>query len=203
VFTARYALSPYIKQIRFVFKGLKDLHSRFFSSESRRIKTQIIPVRLPEDIPLILTRIIQTQKRGHYRKTQIDTLMEHGSFILNKKMLTEFLIGIALNIPTSSTKCVYIMHHLSPTRSALNLHGKFLLTTYIQVHLEETSCILILRNSDHLCCALSLFHPTTATSLLSESCITIPLQNDGSETTMIIRNHPSWGTLNRFRNRHS
>jgi hypothetical protein len=25
VFTARYALSPYIKQIRFVFKGLEDL----------------------------------------------------------------------------------------------------------------------------------------------------------------------------------
>jgi hypothetical protein len=24
VFTARYALSPYIKQVRFVFKGLKD-----------------------------------------------------------------------------------------------------------------------------------------------------------------------------------
>jgi hypothetical protein len=26
VFTARYALSPYIKQIRFVFKGLSTLH---------------------------------------------------------------------------------------------------------------------------------------------------------------------------------
>jgi hypothetical protein len=26
VFTARYALSPYIKQIRFVFKGLNIVH---------------------------------------------------------------------------------------------------------------------------------------------------------------------------------
>jgi hypothetical protein len=26
VFTARYALSPYIKQIRFVFKGLREEH---------------------------------------------------------------------------------------------------------------------------------------------------------------------------------
>jgi hypothetical protein len=31
VFTARYALSPYIKQIRFVFKGLIRLHRRNWS----------------------------------------------------------------------------------------------------------------------------------------------------------------------------
>jgi hypothetical protein len=29
VFTARYALSPYIKQIRFVFKGLMDMSDNF------------------------------------------------------------------------------------------------------------------------------------------------------------------------------
>jgi hypothetical protein len=35
VFTARYALSPYIKQIRFVFKGLsKQLLIRFESQQS-------------------------------------------------------------------------------------------------------------------------------------------------------------------------
>jgi hypothetical protein len=38
VFTARYALSPYIKQIRFVFKGLRD--SRPFSL-SLEIKKQL------------------------------------------------------------------------------------------------------------------------------------------------------------------
>jgi hypothetical protein len=32
VFTARYALSPYIKQIRFVFKGLNSIHSSFTTS---------------------------------------------------------------------------------------------------------------------------------------------------------------------------
>jgi hypothetical protein len=38
VFTARYALSPYIKQIRFIFKGLKELWCfgavTFFSPDS-------------------------------------------------------------------------------------------------------------------------------------------------------------------------
>jgi hypothetical protein len=33
VFTARYALSPYIKQIRFVFKGLNSVMSEFVSDE--------------------------------------------------------------------------------------------------------------------------------------------------------------------------
>jgi hypothetical protein len=41
VFTARYALSPYIKQIRFVFKGLrKSLHVR------RNIKLEKYTLRI-------------------------------------------------------------------------------------------------------------------------------------------------------------
>jgi hypothetical protein len=35
VFTARYALSPYIKQIRFVFNGLMDIYDTWFVSTYR------------------------------------------------------------------------------------------------------------------------------------------------------------------------
>jgi hypothetical protein len=37
VFTARYALSPYIKQIRFVFEGLIESENRTVSSEIRKL----------------------------------------------------------------------------------------------------------------------------------------------------------------------
>jgi hypothetical protein len=52
VFTARYALSPYIKQIRFVFKGLKSVHTPTYvstikSSSSGVIHWCISPVRRP------------------------------------------------------------------------------------------------------------------------------------------------------------
>jgi hypothetical protein len=44
VFTARYALSPYIKQIRFVFKGLIHTRNRASLLEcGRRLKQLIIP----------------------------------------------------------------------------------------------------------------------------------------------------------------
>jgi hypothetical protein len=38
VFTARYALSPYIKQIRFVFKGLRKEERRLTVSDSRVLR---------------------------------------------------------------------------------------------------------------------------------------------------------------------
>jgi hypothetical protein len=44
VFTARYALSPYIKQIRFVFEGLIYNHFKLFVLHC----TGIISVNLPE-----------------------------------------------------------------------------------------------------------------------------------------------------------
>jgi hypothetical protein len=46
VFTARYALSPYIKQIRFVFKGLNDGQQYFHISVHRRDNA---PVESPPD----------------------------------------------------------------------------------------------------------------------------------------------------------
>jgi hypothetical protein len=57
VFTARYALSPYIKQIRFFFKGLirRDevefvpVHAKKAYSDSTRIALLILPSALDED----------------------------------------------------------------------------------------------------------------------------------------------------------
>jgi hypothetical protein len=46
-FTARYALSPYIKQIRFVFKGLKKLQITHSIKQSIKVKT-IMP-SVPEN----------------------------------------------------------------------------------------------------------------------------------------------------------
>jgi hypothetical protein len=56
VFTARYALSLYIKQIRFVFKGLNSLGQLGFSTERRdmgirerlRVKSTVEDVRYNE-----------------------------------------------------------------------------------------------------------------------------------------------------------
>jgi hypothetical protein len=50
VFTARYALSPYIKQIRSVFKGLIDIRTAITCNRSVLILRNPRPARLCSDI---------------------------------------------------------------------------------------------------------------------------------------------------------
>jgi hypothetical protein len=49
VFTARYALSPYIKQIRFVFKGLN-----FFTQEALVIECVNMPLEVKRLLVFVL-----------------------------------------------------------------------------------------------------------------------------------------------------
>jgi hypothetical protein len=45
MFTARYALSPYIKQIRFVFKGLNVCRVESLQLEFRSLEVPFLPSR--------------------------------------------------------------------------------------------------------------------------------------------------------------
>jgi hypothetical protein len=50
VFTARYALSPYIKQIRFVFKGLNTLHTLKYAKWSFVLRAEHRSAPFDKDI---------------------------------------------------------------------------------------------------------------------------------------------------------
>jgi hypothetical protein len=80
VFTARYGLSPCIKQIRFVFKGLISLACRAHSSNSTVLIKSVLSspgyngVKGVDWIQFITIRLFMWLCRGWrvYRKTQLD-----------------------------------------------------------------------------------------------------------------------------------
>jgi hypothetical protein len=62
VFTARYALSPYIKQIRFVFKGLNNCFRLHFYNTLSTIMQSFYVVKLRVLDTITLVTYIQTDK---------------------------------------------------------------------------------------------------------------------------------------------
>jgi hypothetical protein len=70
VFTARYALSPYIKHIRFVFKGLKDTDLRTLTHKALNINNMrpAIPLEIPLKFTAKTLRLISNGPVGRYCK---------------------------------------------------------------------------------------------------------------------------------------
>jgi hypothetical protein len=70
VFTARYALSPYIKQIRFVFKGLKSITNEI-------LKFYLLLLTL-KDSPLIVTERLDHVAMLMHRARQAAIFLPQG-----------------------------------------------------------------------------------------------------------------------------
>jgi hypothetical protein len=82
VFTARYALSPYIKQIRFVFKGLISGH--FFAENKENLKNLQLEYKCPgrfSNLASYEQKSYRKKLRGekHYTASVVDgwMSMEH------------------------------------------------------------------------------------------------------------------------------
>jgi hypothetical protein len=84
VFTARYALSPYIKQIRFVFKGLIK------STRNRRA----------------VSKIRQKFREGHL----IFLLCSFWPYALDLSDVTSECTGVAMFVFVASTVCVFLCY---------------------------------------------------------------------------------------------
>jgi hypothetical protein len=84
VFTARYALSPYIKQICFVFKGLNNYLATLFS---KLIEEDQTPEWLTAGVTLFIPKNENTEKLENYRPiTCLPVIYKLITSLISKRM---------------------------------------------------------------------------------------------------------------------
>ena len=101
MFTARYALSPYIKQTRFFSKGLKEARIRHYTACPTRYRTRLAGG------PLLRVTTIR-------RTTETFLFISHTTNVLLFKFRYNIFIGVRIikEMPgsvASGTRCTFLM----------------------------------------------------------------------------------------------
>jgi hypothetical protein len=152
VFTARYALSPYIKQIRFVFKGLMP-----FPHPCLGLPSGFFPTCFPTNFicPTFFILPVPDTRPSHLTNLNLMTLTIFGDG-KNYKVLH---YAVFSSLPLLK----FFLHYIPVLRL------EFLSPTLTRPTWNTTSCQLLPRHIQYLQAAFSIIHFNVSKNLLQGS----------------------------------